>query len=114
MPLFSGYSTGVVIKQQKDRREYIDDFYAAHPEAPRPMARYASCDDTGNGSRRPSARVSVTSAQAKRAHSLPDVLNDDDDCCEGENGRGLRTNGRAADVSPRRGKTGGSSTAGET
>ena len=32
----------MIIKQQKDRREYIDDFYAAHPEAPRPMASDAA------------------------------------------------------------------------
>ena len=30
------------MKIQKDRQEYIDDFYAAHPEAPRPLSRYNS------------------------------------------------------------------------
>ena len=26
----TGYSTGSIIKQQKDRRDYIDDFYSTH------------------------------------------------------------------------------------
>ena len=30
------------MKIQKDRQEYIDDFYAAHPDAPRPLSRYNS------------------------------------------------------------------------
>ena len=37
-----GYTTGKVIKSQKDRQDYIDDFYAAHPDAPRPLSRYNS------------------------------------------------------------------------
>ena len=41
-PVYLGYTTGKVMKAQKDRQEYIDDFYAAHPDAPRPLSRYNS------------------------------------------------------------------------
>ena len=45
--IFPGYSTGIIIKEQKDRQEYIDDFYAAHPGAPRPLARLSTCSAQG-------------------------------------------------------------------
>ncbi|XP_059088807.1 uncharacterized protein LOC131884927 isoform X2 [Tigriopus californicus] len=60
-----GYTTGSVIKEHKERQDYIDDFYACHPNASRPlMTRTASIRQQES---------------AKRAQSLPDVLNDEDD-----------------------------------
>jgi hypothetical protein len=61
-----------VIKQQRDRQEYIDDFYASHPNTPRPLSRFGSVVTHGGDVSTPSS----SSPFNKRAQSLPDVLCD--------------------------------------
>ncbi len=86
MHCIAGYSTGIVIKQQKDRQEYIDDFYASHPDTPRPLSRYGSVmnqDGSGVGAAGAGNGAGLggggSADYSKRAQSLPDVL-----CCDAE------------------------------
>ena len=58
--LVSGYSTGSIIKEHTQRKEFIDDFYASHPQTSRA-----------------SVRAEICRRQSKRAVSLPSVLEDD-------------------------------------
>lgn len=91
-----GYSTGIVIKEQKDRKEYIEDFYANHPDAPRPMARFASTSSEGGSA--------SASSVDKRAKSLPNVL-------EGSGGNGgLTSRSRARSLTVKNSSTSGGST----
>ena len=55
----SGYSTGSIIKEHAQRKEFIDDFYANHPNT-----------------RRASVRAEIFGLQSARAVSLPDMLED--------------------------------------
>jgi hypothetical protein len=55
--LVSGYSTGSIIKEHTQRKEFIEDFYASHPQTSRA-----------------SVRADICRRQSKRAVSLPSVL----------------------------------------
>ena len=68
--MLSGYSTGSIIKQQKDRRNYIDDFYSTHAPST------GAIEETGNGNHKSmTAQLRKEAWSSQRAHSLPDVLN---------------------------------------
>ena len=88
-----GYSTGSIIKQQKERQEYIDDFYASHSPSI-VLSLNAQSYEGGTGT---SSTRAINSAQHKkeqwssqRAHSLPDVLTSKN---AEENGVGSSANG---------------------
>ena len=53
----SGYSTGAIIKEHAQRQEFIEDFYAKHPNTSRA-----------------SVRAEICRRQSQRAVSLPNVL----------------------------------------
>ena len=73
----SGYSTGSIIKQQKERQEYIDEFYASHSPS---IVLSLNAQANEGGSSTGLARANNLSQYKKeqwssqRAHSLPDVL----------------------------------------
>ena len=75
MFIFSGYSTGSIIKQQKDRQEYIDDFYASHSPSI-VLALNTQTNEGGAGSARNNNLSQHKKEQwsSQRAQSLPDVL----------------------------------------
>ena len=109
LPPIPGYSTGIIIKEQKDRKEYINDFYAAHPQAPRPMTRQVSAHSAQQplnhlSRRHAGRRASLDSgahASAKRAQSLPDVLDDGEDTIEhAPRGRSMSVRQMRADYMP--------------
>ena len=69
--LFVGYTTGKVIKSQKDRQDYIDDFYAAHPDAPRPLSRYnSSTVYTASSPQQHTGRMDVSATSSKHSFSF--------------------------------------------
>ena len=86
MYVVAGYSTGSIIKQQKDRRDYIDDFYSTHAPSTGTMADASvevqqSTDSGVNGTVNGAKPGSAAAANlrkrqytSQRAHSLPDVL----------------------------------------
>ena len=72
-----GYSTGSIIKQQKERQEYIDEFYASHsPSIVLSLNTQANDGGTGTGPARAANLSQYKKEQwsSQRAHSLPDVL----------------------------------------
>ena len=95
LPYFyiKGYSTGSIIKQQKERQEYIDDFYASHsPSIVLSLNSQSNDATTGTSSSKLSNASQHKQEQwsSQRTQSLPDVLstkNNDD------NGGGPSTNG---------------------
>lgn len=98
-----GYSTGSIIKQQKDRQEYLDEFYSSHSPVP-PQ----STGDNGAGPPGASAPTSTAPNNGatglrrdkwstQRAHSLPDMTSSsskkagpEEDVCKGGGADGGR------------------------
>ena len=72
---FPGYSTGSIIKQQKDRQEYIDDFYSSHS----PSVGMINDAANNGGFKAASAQLKREQWSNQRAHSLPDVLSSRDE-----------------------------------
>lgn len=71
----SGYSTGSIIKQQKERQDYIDDFYASHSPSI-VLALSAQAGDSNGTSAKLNNLSHLKKEQwsSQRTHSLPDVL----------------------------------------
>ena len=71
----SGYSTGSIIKQQKERQDYIDDFYASHSPSI-VLALSAQAGDSNGTSAKLNNLSQLKKEQwsSQRTHSLPDVL----------------------------------------
>ena len=99
MFIFSGYSTGSIIKQQKDRQEYIDDFYASHSPSI-VLALNTQTNEGGSGSARNNNLSQHKKEQwsSQRAQSLPDVLSskksEENGCVTTVNGGTTRGNTR--------------------
>ena len=71
----SGYSTGSIIKQQKERQDYIDDFYASHSPSI-VLALSAQAGDSNGTSAKLNNLSHLKKEQwsSRRTHSLQDVL----------------------------------------
>ena len=96
-----GYSTGSIIKQQKERQDYIDEFYASHsPSIVLSLNAQSYEGGTGTSSAKASNSAQLKKEQwsSQRAHSLPDVLTskNSEDSGGGSvaNGGTARTNAR--------------------
>ena len=100
-----GYSTGSIIKQQKERQDYIDDFYASHSPS---IVLSLNTQSNENGFAGPPgltkpynlSQLKQEQWSSQRAHSLPDVLstkNTEDNSAKGvssTNGETSRSNAR--------------------
>ena len=90
-----GYSTGSIIKQQKERQEYIDDFYTSHSPSIILSLNAQSNEEAaaGTGSKKLSNTTQFRKEQwsSQRAQSLPDVLSSKN---SDETGAGSTANGR--------------------
>ena len=66
MSYVTGYSTGIVIKEQVDRKDYIDDFYAHHHK--QNSARLKAANNNNP------AHAHAIKSHGQRAQSLPNML----------------------------------------